>query len=770
MPLEVDRLLGPYRIERLLGSGGMGEVYVATDTRLGRRVAIKVLPPALARDPEALARFSREARAVAALDHPHIVVLHDVGLEGELHYVVTEFLRGTSLDQLVERGPLTWRQATDYGVAIADGLAAIHAAGIVHRDLKPGNVFVTRQGQVKILDFGIARYTNDPKQSGELFETDPGMVLGSVGYMSPEQAQGLPVGAPSDVFVLGCLLFEMLTGERAFAAENPLRTLASIVHDKPPPLDRKVPEAPDELVAVVERCLEKDPAARYENGEAVARVLRAVPTIERPAPPPADRFSLAKVLRRLWPAARRRLSLAVLPLRDEQPGPDSAYLTDGISENLTRLLSSAPHLDVRAWKTVRRSASETDDPLALGRQLGVKRILTGRLVREANDLVIQVQLLDVASGAPLWSTRQRYREHQLPRLEEEVAEAIARQLQVDYDPVERRWQRQTTTIDPAAYRLYLQGRYHWNRRSAASLATAAERFASALQREPEFALAHVGLADVACVRPFWGLEAPATAVPRAREALHRALDLAPDLAEAHSTLGYLEFYFDRNWTAAARRFELALTNNPADPGTHHRHAVCLGLSRQFDLALTAFDRALRLDPGEAMLLADRALIHCLQGNLEQAEEECSALLRTDPNFIPALYYRGIVAIADGRLRDAVRWYQEAGRFAESPHLRASMAHALGRLGRRDAALVLIHDLLRTPPDTYVSPYLIAVAYAGLEDRPRTLEWLTRAESEVCESLVWIHSDPRLEKVRDEPGIATLAARVDPRRGPSVVPR
>ncbi|MBZ0111186.1 MAG: protein kinase, partial [Thermoanaerobaculia bacterium] len=394
MPLAAGSRLGPYQIRSHLGAGGMGEVYAAVDTRLGREVAIKVLPSSMSRTPEALSRFSREARAIAALNHPSIVVLYDVGAEGDVHYVVTELLEGASLSDLLERGPLTWRESLAHAISIAEGLGAIHRQGIVHRDLKPGNVFVTQSGQIKILDFGIARFAADPLASESLRDTSPGLVLGSIGYMSPEQATGEPVAATSDLFVFGCVLFEMLTGKRAFQGVNPVTTLRCIVEDEAPSVLILAPQIPTLLDRIVRRCLAKDPGERYASAEELLLDLRrvesesegvaqAATTVE-----PSAWTRITAWIRSLRRQRREGQSLAVLPFSLPSHNDEGRYLADGIAENLIRILATVPRLDVLAWSTVSRSIDSDEDAQTRGRALGADRVLVGRL--DERDEVLTV--------------------------------------------------------------------------------------------------------------------------------------------------------------------------------------------------------------------------------------------------------------------------------------------------------------------------------------------------------------------------------------------
>ncbi len=509
MTLPAGTKLGPYEILAPIGAGGMGEVYRARDGRLGRDVAVKVLPEAVAGDPESLARFERETRAVASLSHPNILAIHDVGREGGVSFAVLELLEGETLRRrLAASGPLTWRAALEIAAPVAEGLAAAHDRGIVHRDLKPENIFLTADGRVKILDFGLARRavgapapdeTGSPTADGL---TAPGVVLGTLGYLSPEQARGQDVDGRSDVFAFGSVLYEMLTGRRAFGAASASESLVAILRDEPRDPAELGIAVPTGLAGVLRRCLRKNPPERFQSASDLAFSLRAA------VPEPGSASG---------EAAKVPVSVAVLPFRNVSPDPENEYFSDGITEELINALAQVPGLRVAARTSSFLFKERREDIRAIAERLGVSTVLEGS-VRKAGDRVrISAQLINAADGYHLWSESHDQNMSDVFAVQEEIARAIVRQLRVKLglggETIVKRH-----TSDPEAYNLYLKGRYFWNRREAESSRKALGYFQEAIARDPKYALAYAGLADSYLGRA-------KDEMARAKEAASRAVSL-----------------------------------------------------------------------------------------------------------------------------------------------------------------------------------------------------------------------------------------------------
>jgi serine/threonine protein kinase len=478
MPLGAGVRLGPYEVAGSIGAGGMGEVYRARDPRLGRDVAIKVLPQHLANDPDALARFEREARAVAALSHPNILAIYDVGSDRGLTYAVMELLEGETLRSCLTRGALPWRDAAEIGAAIADGLATAHAKGIVHRDLKPDNIFLTTAGRPKVLDFGLARHALTGPADAETVaatRTEPGTVLGTVGYMSPEQVRGQPADAPSDMFSLGCVLYEMIAGRRAFARETAAQTMTAILEQSPPPLSKPDQQVSPDLERVIARCLEKHPGARMQSAGDLASALRAIARGSNVADTVQLRSrlglkSVAGAALSVFLVASSAIyyrdhfgatnSIAILPFANANGNPDMEYLGDGITESLINSLSQAPNLTVMSRNAVFRYKGRETDAQDVGQRLKVEAVLTGRVVQRGDNLSISAELIDVRNNRQLWGEQFNRRTGDLLTMQEEISTEISRRLRLQLTGEQKQRLAKRYTQNVEAYQLYLKGRYY----------------------------------------------------------------------------------------------------------------------------------------------------------------------------------------------------------------------------------------------------------------------------------------------------------------------
>jgi serine/threonine-protein kinase len=758
MSLAAGSTLGPYVLRESLGAGGMGEVYRATDPRLGRDVAIKVLSAETAGNAEFQARFAREMRAVAALQHPNVIVIHDVGeapsADGPVRYAVTELLTGESLLVRMRRGPLPWRDAVAIGAQIADGLHAAHARGVVHRDLKPSNLFLTADGRAKILDFGLARRDPTMELGGAALDaqgdaaerTVPGRIMGSFGFMSPEQMTGETVDRRSDLFSLGCVLFEMVSGKRAFSGP-PAMVIAALLRDEPPPLRSLVREAPPELEHILQRCLRKAPADRYQSAGDLALALHSLLTVA----------SSPGLVGHVGPAttAGRIAALAVLPFVNTDGDPETEYLCDGVTESIIRDLSRLPRLRVMARATVFRFKGRDVDPQALGAELGVDGVVLGRLVVRHEKLVLRVELVECSTGRCLWSEQYHRDAAGLVQLEEDIASQISDQLRFE---ITGEAPRRRITGDAEAYRLYLRGRFQWNRRDDEGLQRARDFFAQAIAQDPGFGLAHAGLADAYNVLPFWGLMSPKAAFPRAQHAARRALELDPLLAEPHASLGYAAFYYDWDWTGAEASFRRALELDPAYATGHHWYGICLALTGHASRALDQMAEARELDPLSPIIRADTALALLLCGKPREALEQCREVLETDPDFTPAFLYRGLAHGALGDHVDGLAALERAmRRMGENAWLIAACGHAYAVAGQAEHARMLLDRLSLLGARRYVSPYAIALLWAGLGGLDDAFEWLRRGVENRCETMTWLRRDPRAEELRTDARYAGILA-------------
>jgi serine/threonine protein kinase/tetratricopeptide (TPR) repeat protein len=749
----------------LLGTGGMGAVYRARDTRLGRQVAVKVLPDNFAGDPDRRARFEREARAVAALSHPNILAIHDYGTAGPVTYAVMELLEGETLRTRLSRGPLPWREAAVVGAAVAEGLAAAHAKGIVHRDLKPENLFLTTACGVKILDFGLARVTGTGTGSGETEtathdvpgHTEPGAVLGTVGYMSPEQVRGQPADARSDLFSLGCVLHEAVTGRRPFARPTAADTQSAILRDGPPALSACGVTGPPALEELIRHCLEKDVALRWQEARELARALHAVAT----GPDAGTGTSPRRTVGGRRRAPRALDSLAVLPLINVSHDAELEYVSDGITESIIHMLSRVPRLRLMARSTVFRYKGRDVDAQAAGRELNVRAVFTGRMLARGNRLTVKAEVVDVDDGSQLWSEQYGHEFSEILALEEAIAREIVESLRLRLSGEQRQRLRKRPTQDTEVYRLYLKGRYYWNKRSEEGLREAIAHFTQVLDRDPSCAQAYAGLADCYALLPNHASGPPKEFLPQAEAAANRALQLDETLAEAHASLGMVRYSFNWDWAGAEREFRRAIELNPNYGTAHHWYAYLLMLLGRFDEALAALARARELDPLSLIINATSGFILFCARRYDDAIAHCERALATSANFSPSHYFLGLACEQKGLHERAIAAFQTSLRLAGgASHIdAAALAHATALAGRADEARRIGDELARRGQTRYVPPFCLALIALGLGDTRGALEILDRACQERDFYLIYLKVDPRLDPLRGDPHFADLLGRV-----------
>jgi TolB-like protein/Tfp pilus assembly protein PilF len=763
LALGAGTRLGRYEILAPIGAGGMGEVYRARDSHLERDVAVKVLPASSADDPESRARFEREARAVAALPHPNIVAIHDVGHEGDLGYAVLELLEGETLRERLLRGPLPWRSALEIAVPVAEALAAAHARGIVHRDLKPENVFLTHDGRTKILDFGIARrFSPEPSadtSAATLDATRPGVVIGTLSYLSPEQARGERVDGRSDIFTFGAVLYEMLTARRAFSAPTSSETMVAILRDEPAEPEGLGAAFPRELWDVIRRCLEKSRERRFQSASDLAFALTAVGRS-------ADRGTGA------GRAAAQAVSVAVLPFRNLSPDRENEYFSDGMTEELINTLAQVPGLRVAARTSSFAFKEKQEDVRTIGERLGVRSVLEGSVRRAGDRLRVSVQLVNAADGYHVWSENYDRNAVDVLSVQEEIARSIAGRLRSDLglaaeertpapdvlprmvaslDRLELLLKR--GTADPEAYNLYLKGRYFWNRRTLESSRKAIGYFEQAIVRDPAYALAYAGLSDSYVGRA-------KDEMAKAKAAAEKAVALDDNLAEGHAALARALFYHDWNWAGAEREFRRALELNPFYPETHHIYSHFLLPSGRIQESMTASRRALDLDPLSVSMVAHVGWHLVYAGSFEESMPYSRAAIDMDGSFFAARIHLGMALEALGRLDEAIDQFRRAGEISsESSESAGSLGHALAMAGRSEEARAVLDGLEARPASRAASPFDCAVVWAGLGERDRVFEWLGRAADERLPSIVEIRADPRFRPVSDDPRFTALVRRV-----------
>ncbi|MCB1163256.1 MAG: protein kinase [Candidatus Krumholzibacteriia bacterium] len=735
----IGRSLSHYRILEALGAGGMGEVYRAEDTRLRRQVAIKLLPEGLAADAAALARFEQEARAVAALSHPNILAIFELGRDADLTFVVTELLEGETLRALLAReGALPPARASAIARDVAAGLAASHARGIVHRDLKPENVFVTAAG-AKILDFGLAKVQLAPTDddSTQSAHTRPGALVGTPAYMAPEQLRGEAVGAAADLFAFGVMLQEMLTGAHPFRGASLPETTSAILRDAPP---APAPSLPAGLRRILASCLDKSAARRALDAAAILDLLAQAPTAE----------------------AEALDSLAVLPFVNESDDEDAEYLSEGIADTLIDNLCRLPGLRVMASSTVLRASRAGGDLRELGQSLGVRAVLAGRLRRHRDRLIVRTELVDARDGTRLWGAHYQRPAADLLAIEHEIAREIGENLRLELSREQRARLARGHTENAEAHEAYLQGRFVWNRwKTADGMKTAIGFFEKALALDPLYARAFAGLADSYSVLGNVKALPPEQAYPRAKSAAEQGLAVDPELAELHTSLGFIHRHWDWDWDAAAASYERAIAANPDYATAHRWYALLLtGLARH-DAALPLIHRARELEPSSVILRTSVGDVYFYARRYEEAMEHYRAAIAMDAESLAGHTDLARALELSGRYEEAIAEYTRGRVIAAgaAPDPSSGLAHVYARMGRRDDALAILEQLLAMRAERYISPYGIGSIYASLGEVETALDWLERAFDEHDQTLVLLKVHPRLDPLHGHPRYAALLARM-----------
>lgn len=618
---------GKFHILDVLGRGGMGIVYRAEDVTLKRRIALKLLPPDFVRDAGARTRFLREAQAAAALDHPNICTVHEVGESDGQPYLAMALIQGRTLQEKITERPLTLDEALAVALQIAEALRAAHERGIVHRDVKPANVMITESGMAKIMDFGLARFD----QGSDL--TRPHTVVGTVAYMSPEQARGDRVDRRTDIWALGCTLFVMLSGRSPFHREQAQATLYAIVHEDPPRLSAVRPGLPADLDRILEMCLRKDPDERYPDAGALIADIEGVKRLQAKVSSPPEE----------WPIP----SVAVLPFVDMSPQRDQEFFAEGLAEDLINALARVKRLRVVARTSAFAFKGINKDVREIGRALNVRAVVEGSVRVSGSRLRITAQLINVDDGYHLWSQRFDREMVDVFSIQDEISAAIVEKLEVNLLARERGALGRRPTKDPEAYRLYLMGRYFLNKVNAESIAKALEFFREAVEKDPGFAQAHSGAAYAFIFLANLNLGQPAEMWAKANASIEKALALDDDRAEAHLLAGMKAYWYDWDWDAAERSYGRALALNPGNAVARGNHAwFCMSRGR-FDDAIQEIRVAQDLDPLNPLWLAWGTALLAAMGRPDDALEDFARTMEIAPDFGLAYFHAGMAYLRKG---------------------------------------------------------------------------------------------------------------------------
>ena len=831
--------LSHYRMVSKIGAGGMGDVYLAEDERLRRKIALKVLPDTLAQDTDRLRRFEQEAFAASALNHPNILTIYEFGTEGATHFLASEFIDGETLRDRLQRTPLSLNETLDIAVQIAQALAAAHEANIIHRDIKPENVMLRKDGIVKVLDFGLAKLTGlrnadfglrTEEDAATLVQsptdtpqsTLPGTVMGTVSYMSPEQARGNVVDARTDIFSLGVMLYEMLTRRQPFTGETVNHIIVAILEKEPAPLSEATP---NELRRIIRKLLTKDAEMRYQsskdllidlknlrrtldlqgelehsivpNQEAENETMFVVPpsggilpnTQQQPeggttnlpssssleyavTQAKSHKFATASIgfiLLSIISATayfgffansvKQIESIAVMPFINASGNPDVEYLSDGMTETLIKSLSELPNLNVKPRSSVFRYKGKDTEMKTIGKELNVEAILNGRVIQRGEQLTLSLELIDVQNDKVLWTESYQRKQSDLVFLQSEIAKDVSTKLKSKLSGADEAKVTKTSTANPEAYQAYLKGRYYWNRRTAENITKAIEQFKAATDRDPNYALAYAGLADCYGLLPLYAGTPNSEAIPQAKVFAERAIAIDDQLAEPHASLGLI-YQKLWKWAEAEREFKRAIELNPNYATSYHWYSILLRNLGRFVESAQMIEKAKELDPLSIVIGANVSQIYMIQKDFKEMAENSLKLIELDPNNSGGYSYLGFAYLKLGRDTEAIANFEKAVELMNRASISLSnLGYGYAVTGKRSDANAIIMELEESYARKESSGGSIAEVYAGLGDKDKAFEWLEKDFQSRNGEITDIRWYMQFESLRDDPRYKDLLKRM-----------
>jgi len=791
----LGQLLLQYRVVEKIGEGGQGTVYKVIDTALDRPAVIKVLPPDLTDSASNLVRFEREAKLASSLDHPNICTIFGLHKVGDVQFIAMQYVEGRNVRDIVDGKPLDLRSALSIAIQVTDALAAAHSRGIVHRDIKARNVMVTRSGTVKVLDFGLAKLIESPHAtSSDPQLTEVGVPYGTSTYAAPEQAQGLKADHRADIFSTGVLLYEMLAGTWPFRGKTALDVRYAVVYHKPKPIVEARGEdstALRRIQEILDIALAKAPEDRYQKVEDMRRDLQEVlreievDTSVGRTLTESPRTTIARRPNRFWTTPRiltatavvllaivalsliafRRNrtaasdptinSLAVLPFTNSDP--NNEYLSDGITESLIDSLSRVPNLKVKSSSTVFHYKGRETDLKRIGRELGVHALLSGTVSQTGDDLSVSVELIDVRDDSHIWGERYGRKVSEVVALPQQISRDVSQRLRSRADNMDHAQMTRNYSPDSEAYRLYLQGRYNWNKRTVEGLQSGIDYFGKAIQRDQDYALAYAGLADCYLLLNVYNVTSADDSFPKAEAASRKALSINESLAEAHTALGFVTYRYHLKWAEAEEHFKKAIALNPNYATAHQWYASYLAASGRLNEAVVEAKTAHELEPFSLTIYSDyiRGLYYA--GRLDEARKESLKILEMDPGFARAHYELGLVLEEEDKLDEAINEFKLAlKQMPDNVTALTALGHAQGRAGKKADAEKIIARLGELSKRQYVSPFQTAIVYAGMDERKLALDWLVKSRDERFNWLPFIAVDPVFKNLRAETRFVELS--------------
>jgi serine/threonine protein kinase/Flp pilus assembly protein TadD len=772
-----------YQIIEELGRGGMGKVYKVLDTEIKERVALKLLNPEIAADQQTIERFRNELKFARTISHRNVCRMHDLGREEGTYFITMEYVPGEDLKRLIRKvGQFSPGKAVFIAKQICEGLAEAHRHGVVHRDLKPHNIMVDEEGNVRIMDFGIARTTKAKGITGS------GMMIGTPEYMSPEQVEGKDTDQRSDIYSLGIILYEMLTGRVPFEGDTPFSI--GLKHTSQVPKNPKELNAqiPDDLSRVVLKCMEKDRAKRYQSAAEVLseliQVEKGLTTTERAFPEKGKKakrapqingkkiiiYAAALVLFAaaiaavlfLLPGRKGTIdSIAVLYFENPNPTPETEYLSEGITESLIGKLQELPSLKkVIASSSVARYKGQAVDPKKIGGELNVRAVVTGKIRTFGGGLTIGVELVDARDGSLLMSQPYEQKLADVFAAQEKISRDISEKLRLKITRAEKERLAKRSTANAEAYQAYLKGRFYWNKRTREGLLKGLEFFEKAIEHDPGYAQAYSGVADSYTLLGRYSYLSPKEAMPKGKAAALKALEIDDTLGEAHNSLAFVKRYYDWDWVGAEKEYQRAIELSPNYATAHHWYALHLGQMARTDEALKEIHRAFELDPLSIIINTNVAWINYFARQYDQAINQFRKTLDMDPNYAVAHMRLGESYIQKKMYQDALSELQRAVSLSpESMDVLAELGYAYGVAGQRSEAEKVLAKLSEYAKDRYVSSYDLAVLYLGLGQKDRALDLLDKAYEERASYLAFLMGDPRVDSLRLEPRFKALMTKL-----------